>query len=206
MSDRARRRSPLAVQLLLLLAEEPMHPYAMQRVIKARHKDRIVNIAQRSSVYQTLDRMLRASFIEVQETIREEGRPERTVYRLTKAGHEVLDEWLEAMICSPAREFPEFPVALASLPHLTPEKAAELLTRRAHTLAERLRHAAAEAERAEQMGLPRLFMLEEEYQRAIITAEWQWITGILEDLHSGSLSWDSEWLRAVAERFDSQGN
>src|SRR5699024_2964941 len=109
------KRSPLAVQLLLLLAEESSHAYQMQRLIKARHKDRIVNIAQSNSVYQTLERLLRAGFIEVQETTRQSGRPERTVYRITDAGEEILDEWLTTMLSTPAKEFPEFPVALAAL-------------------------------------------------------------------------------------------
>lgn len=201
MSDRSRRRSPLAVQLLLLLAEQPMHAYEMQRLIKARQKDRIVNIAQRNSVYQTLERMVRAGFVEVQETVQEHGRPERTVYRLTGAGHEAVEEWVETMVSTPAREFPEFPVALAALPHLTPDRAADLLDRRVATLEERRREAAADAARTDEMGLPRLFMLEEEYQRALTEAELSWVRGLVDDLRAGRLTWDEAWLEAVAEQF-----
>jgi DNA-binding PadR family transcriptional regulator len=206
VSDRTHRRSPLAVQLLLLLAEEPMHAYRMQQLIKARQKDRIVNIAQRNSVYQTLDRLLRAELIAVAETVRALGRPERTIYRLTDHGHSTLEEWLQQMLSAPAREFPEFPVALAALPHLTPEQAAELLEHRAQSLRERLRRAGSDAERADRMGLPRLFMLEDEYQRAITETELLWVNDLVEDLRAGGLTWDPEWLHAVSQRLGPEGD
>ena len=68
MTDRPPRRSPLAMVVLGLLAEAPMHPYRMQQLIKERGKDTVVNVAQRNSVYQTIDRLLRAGLIAVRET------------------------------------------------------------------------------------------------------------------------------------------
>lgn len=202
MPKAAPRRSPLAAQLLLLLAEEPMHAYRMQRLIKARDKDRIVNIAQRNSVYQTLDRLLRAELVAVADREREPGRPERTIYRITDIGHRTLEEWVLEMLSTPAREFPEFPVALASLPYLTPARGAELLAGRADRLRESLERAADEAERAKKMGLPRLFLLEEEYRGAVTEAELRWVNGVVEDLNSGRLTWDDAWLRSVSERLE----
>ncbi|WP_344074715.1 PadR family transcriptional regulator [Nocardiopsis metallicus] len=200
MAARTQRRSPLAVQLLLLLAEEPMHAYRMQQLIRARHKDRIVNIAQRNSVYQTLDRLLRAELVEVADRVRTPGRPERTVYRLTDAGRGTLDGWLKEMLSTPAREFPEFPVALAALAHLTPELAAEYLEERAQRLRARLRQAESDAEQAEGMGLPRMFVLEDEYQQALTETELRWVKGLVDELRSGSLTWDRQWLDAVSAR------
>src|SRR5438067_1236045 len=93
-----RPRSPLAVVVLSLLAEEPMHPYRMQQLIKFRGKDRVVNVAQRNSVYQTIDRLLRTGLIAVHATDRAEGRPERTVYAITRLGEQTLRHWLESML------------------------------------------------------------------------------------------------------------
>src|SRR5262245_46087896 len=80
------RRSTLAMAVLALVVEAPMHAYRMQQLIKERHKDDVVNVAQRNSIYQTIDRLLRDGLIAVKETSREENRPERTVYEITKAG------------------------------------------------------------------------------------------------------------------------
>lgn len=176
-----------------------MHPYRMHELIKARGKDRIANVAQRNSVYQTIDRLLRLELIAVRETARDERRPERTVYEITDAGLNALRTWTAEMLASPAREFPEFPAALSSLMVLTPEEAGSRLRQRAAELAESL----AEDRRAMAAApeLPRLFLLDEEYQIAVREAELAWVRGVLEALRSGELSWSQEWIREVAEKF-----
>jgi hypothetical protein len=48
--------------------------------------------------------------------------------------------------------------------------------------------------------LPRLFLLETEYQRAVFETELTWVRGVLNDLRAGSLTWDEASLRALAEK------
>src|SRR3954465_12328572 len=103
------KRSPLALAVLALLHEAPMHPYRMQRLIRDRGKDLVINVGQRASLYQTIDQLLRAGLITFWENARAEGFPERTVYRLTDEGHTTAVTWLREMISTPAPEFPEFP-------------------------------------------------------------------------------------------------
>ncbi|MEU5848755.1 PadR family transcriptional regulator [Saccharopolyspora shandongensis] len=198
MARSIHRRSVLALVLLSLLAEEPMHPYRMREMIKERGKDRIANVAQRNSVYQTIDRLLRAELIAVRETARDERRPERTVYEITDAGQEALRTWTAEMLESPAREFPEFPAALASAMVLTPEDVTARLEKRAADLTTSL---AADRETLQAVPeLPRLFLLDEEYSIAVREAELKWIEGVLAALRSGELTWSEEWIRAVAEK------
>src|SRR5262245_13708601 len=113
MARTSSRRSPLAMVVLALLEESPMHPYRMHELIKARGKDTVVNVAQRNSVYQTLTRLVRDGLVRAKQTTHAESRPERTVYQITPRGRQTLDEWLETMLSTPAREFPEFPAALS---------------------------------------------------------------------------------------------
>src|SRR5687768_1874983 len=115
-----------------------MHPYKMQRLIKERGKDEVVNVRQRASVYQTIDRPRREGPISSRETVREEMRPERTVYELTEEGRETARSWLRAMLSTPRREFPEFPVAIAYLPLLSTEEVQDLLGERIGDLEEEL--------------------------------------------------------------------
>ncbi|MFF0247619.1 helix-turn-helix transcriptional regulator [Streptosporangium sandarakinum] len=183
------RRSPLAMALLSLVSEAPMHAYRMQQLIKERHKDDVVNVAQRNSVYQTIDRLLRAGLIAVRETSREENRPERTVYEPTGEGHETLRRWMREMLSAPAREFPEFPAALAFLPVLEPDEVRAALEERVASLETRL--ASLEQELAEGAAfLERVFLVESEYQRTALTAELGYVRGLAEDLRSGRLAWD----------------
>lgn len=188
MGGMAPRRSPLAMAVLSLVDEEPMHAYRMQQLIKERHKDDVINVAQRNSVYQTIDRLLRDGLIAVRGTAREENRPERTVYEPTPAGRATLREWLLTMLSTPAREFPEFPAALAFLPVLSPQEARAALERRCAALEERL--AALDGELAELSAhLPRLFTVESEYQRAMVATELDYVRGLVADLRTGRITW-----------------
>jgi DNA-binding PadR family transcriptional regulator len=187
-----RPRSPLSVVILSLVAEEPMHPYRMQQLIKFRGKDRIANVAQRNSVYQTIDRLLRDRLIRVHATDRTEGRPERTVYTITPLGRQTLERWLETMLASPAREFPDFPAALAFLPFLTPDTVKTRLQERLTVLEQLL----AEGQQPMPIELPRIFLVEEEYQQAMLRSELDWVRGLIADLEAGRLDWDERQIRA----------
>jgi DNA-binding PadR family transcriptional regulator len=191
------KRSPLAMVLLALLVESPMHPYRMQQMIKERGQDQLVNVAQRNSVYQSLDRLVRDGLARVGGTSREAGRPERTVYEVTDEGAATLRKWLVETLPEPAREFPEFPVSLAFLPMLTPDETTELLRRRLITLAER----AAGIESQAPPGLPRLFLVEDEYRVAMLRAEIDWLRRLVEDLEAGRLTWDRALIEETAARF-----
>src|SRR5579871_1670310 len=159
----SRPRSPLWLVVLSLASEEPMHPYRMQTLIKERGKDQIANVAQRNSVYQTLDALVRAGLVEERKHARDPHRPERTVYAATAEGRRTLRAWLSNALSTPAREFPEFPAAISLLdPTFTPHELARLLESRVAALEARL----AELTKAPP-GLPRIFLLESEHQAAV---------------------------------------
>lgn len=186
----APRRSVLAVAVLSMLAEEPMHAYRMQQLIKERHKDDVVNVSQRNSIYQTVQRLVRDGLAEVAATERADNRPERTMYRITATGQATLDEWLRTMLSTPASEYTEFPAALAFLPNLAPSDAAAALTARITRL--ETRAAALDAEIAQVRSfLPRLFSIESEYQKQVTAAELAYVRGIAEDLRNGEITWPS---------------
>ena len=193
MPGRANRPSPLGVVLLVLLAEAPMHAYRMQQLIKEREKDTVVNVASRNSVYQALARLERGGLVAVRETSRDRRRPERTVYEITEAGRDEMRRWLVTALSEPRNEFPELPAALASVAVLTPDEAAKHLRSRASRLKDILAGHDPEAIAAAH-GLPRVFVVEEEYKRAMAAAELAWVTAILDDLRSGALTWDTAEL------------
>jgi len=195
-----RRRSPLAVVLLALLAEAPMHPYRMQQLIKLRGKDKIANVAQPNSVYQTIESLRRAGLIEVRATTRAERRPERTVYAITEEGSRTLHEWLATLLSTPAREFPDFRAALSLLALLEPAAVQRYLEARADALTGRLAELDADADAVPE--LPRLFMIEDEYQRVLLQAELDWVRSVIDDLRAGRLAWSPEQLIAWASEFD----
>ena len=191
------RRSTLGLVLLALLTEAPMHPYRMQQMIKERGQDQLVNVAQRNSVYQALERLVRDGMARPTSVTREAGRPERTVYEITEAGAATMHRWLTEMLPAPAREFPEFPAALAFLAVLAPSQVRSLLAQRVSALSSKVGAIRAQAP----AGLPRLFLLEDEYRVAVLEAGLSWLRGVVADLESGSLTWSAEMIAETVEQF-----
>ena len=195
----APRSSPLGLTVLALLHYQPLHPYGIQRLIKQWGKDQVVNVEQRTGLYRTIERLLAAGLIAVRETGRDPRYPERTVYELTDAGRQTARRWLEEMLAEPRQEYPEFPAALSHVLMLAPAELAQVLDRRAQRLAETM--AALDANTAAEagLGLPRIAMLETEYQRAVLGAEAMWVAEIIGELRSGKLTWSRDELLAFAE-------
>ena len=195
------RRSPLAVIVLALLHTMPMHGYQVQLKLKQWGKDRVVNLRQRSSLYRTLDRLLAAGLVTVHATEREEQRPERTVYAITPEGEATLLAWQEEMLAVPAREYPELPAALSVLPSVPEATAVDALSRRGRLLRIELAQIEAGMAEAERLGIPRLFMVEEEYLLAVMRAELTYVESLTEDIRTGVLHWDDAWMEARAQEF-----
>jgi len=185
------RRSPLALAILGLLENGPLHPYGIQRLIKQWGKDQVVNVGQRTSLYRMIVRLEEAGLITVGATERDERYPERTVYHLTEDGRAACRQWLAEILTTPRNEFPEFPAGLSFVMLVPPDTAGELLQQRREHLDRRVTELGAELTmEVEGAPIPRFALLETEYQRAVAVAEVQWIDGILADLRSGKLTWE----------------
>ncbi len=136
--SKAPRRSALGLTVLWQLMSEPMHVYRMQKLFEAQGKDRVVNVRARASLYQTIERLQRHGLVEVSETTRVEGYPDRVVYAITDAGREVARQWLREMLRGTEGEYPEFIAAVSILFGLEPEEAQSELELRAEKLAAEL--------------------------------------------------------------------
>jgi DNA-binding PadR family transcriptional regulator len=193
------RRSPLALAVLGLLEDGPLHPYGIQQLIRQWGKDQVVNVEQRATLYKMINRLAEAGLIRVRETSRDNQYPERTSYELTDAGRAAAVQWMEEILSTPRNEFPEFPAALSFLPMLRPSDTLAHLTRRRDLLTRKL------AERDEliatEPALPRVTLLETEYLRAVTRAELQWLDEVIAGLEDGSLSWSRDEMRAVAAQW-----
>jgi DNA-binding PadR family transcriptional regulator len=177
-----------------------MHAYRMQKLFQAQGNDRVVNLRARASLYQTLERLDRLGLVEVADTVRQEGYPDRVVYAITDAGRDVARQWLREMLRTTDGEYPEFIVAVSLLFGLSPEEARTELELRSERLAEQLAHTERALEESPP-GLPRLFLLEEEYRKTVLEAQLTWVRGVIEDLRAGRLDWSEESLRETAARF-----
>jgi DNA-binding PadR family transcriptional regulator len=194
--ERPPRPSPLALAVLCMLEVGPLHPYGLQRLIRLWGKDSVVNVGQRASLYKTIQRLEAAGLVAVGHTERDQRFPERTVYELTDAGRRQGRAWLTAMLAAPRNEFPQFPAALSFAMLLGPDELLGVLEGRAGALRTSL--AALEDELRRYAHLPRVTLIETEYQRAVTAAELGWVESVVSDLRSGALTWSHEELARMA--------
>src|ERR1700739_413353 len=127
MTDTKRPFSnPLALAVLVLLYERPMHPYEMASTLRERRKEDSIKLNY-GSLYTVIEQLLREKCIAVREIVKEGRRPEKTVYELTAAGEAELTDWMRELVSSPVKEYPQFEAALSLLPALPPEEVSALL-------------------------------------------------------------------------------
>jgi DNA-binding PadR family transcriptional regulator len=196
------RANPLALAVLVCLAERPRHPYEVATTLRQRQKHQSVRLNY-GSLYGVVESLERRGLIEAQETRRSGRLPERTVYRLTEAGRIEVHDWLTELLSTPVKEYPAFQAALSFLPALPPEDVAALLAERAQRLQAELAQDAATRELAEKAGLPRLFWVEHEFEMALREAELRYVRQLAADISSGALD-GTAWWREMQARGDDE--
>ncbi|ASW55318.1 PadR family transcriptional regulator [Plantactinospora sp. KBS50] len=191
MAKRRKVGNLLGLAVLSVLAQRPMHPYEIAGALRGWGKDQDMAIKW-GSLYTVVRNLDKHGFIAAVESVREGRRPERTVYRITDAGRAELLDWARELISSPEPEYPRFRAGLSVLPVLHPDEAAALLRDR---LAQLDRNAAAARETlaGHLREVPRLFLIEDEYDLAAMRAEADWIRSLLAEIDAGTLPGLAGW-------------
>jgi DNA-binding PadR family transcriptional regulator len=186
------RANPLALAVLSCLHERPMHPYEVAQTLRGRAKHESIRL-NFGSLYSVVEALEGRGFIRARETVREGRRPERTVYELTATGSRELIDWLSDLVATPTKEYLQFEAALSFLPVLPPEDAVMLLTQRTQALEVKLAQYRGTQRLTDDMGLPRLFLLEAEYMARLMDAELDWVRLLIKDIGTGALGGLEEW-------------
>ncbi|HEY6737292.1 MAG TPA: PadR family transcriptional regulator [Actinopolymorphaceae bacterium] len=189
---RRRVSNPLALAVLALTLEKPMHPYEMSLTLRERSKEGSVRLNY-GSLYSVVDKLVRHHLIEPVETVREGRRPERTVYRATAAGRAEFEDWLAELIGQPVKEYTRFEAGLAFLPGLPPDDVLRLLEMRCRLLAMELEKYDSSLRDALEGGLPRLLVIEWEYVATQMRAELEWAERLAEEIRNGTLQGLDTW-------------
>jgi DNA-binding PadR family transcriptional regulator len=198
MSKTTRLSNPLALAVLVLLFERPMHPYEMAATLKERHKEASIKLRY-GSLYTVIELLLREGYIVAKETVREGKRPERTIYQLTPIGEVEMRDWLSDLIGNPVKEFPQFEAALSLLPALTPERAVELLEARIVRLDREVARVRADLASAAAQ-VPRLFLIEADFYIASVEAERKFVEALALAIKHETLDGLSFWREFHAAR------
>lgn len=192
MASERKVSNPLALAIMALLFERPMHPYEMISTMRERGKHESVRLKY-SSLYSVVEALEREGLIFPLETRREGRRPERTIYGLTEAGRSDFLWWLRELVREPVKEYTQFAAGLSFIPALPPEEAAALLEERVRLLEEEVGEMRSRLDEAEGHGVARLFLVEHEHELVLREAELGWVRELVHEIRAGTLGGISQW-------------
>ncbi|NUP21490.1 MAG: PadR family transcriptional regulator [Streptomyces sp.] len=194
MAGRRRKLSnPLALAVMTTLWQKSMHPYEIAQTLRSQGKDTSTKINY-GSLYTVVQNLEKHGFVEVTGVERQGNRPERTVYGLTEAGREEMAEWLSDLLAVPAKEYPIFETALSLMAALPPDEVVRLLEMRLSSLEVQVASGRGALEKLCET-LPRLFLVEVEYQLHMVEAQAEWVRGFLDETRKGDLPGVDAWRR-----------
>jgi DNA-binding PadR family transcriptional regulator len=177
----------LALAVLALVNERPMHPYEIATLMRQRGLTESIKL-NTGSLYSVVDALVRNELIEPLETLREGRHPERTVYRPTEQGRDEFYSWLRSLIRTPAKEYSQFVAGLSFLPHLAPPEVIALLTERADLLIHDIRELRSAMNSASNVGVDRIYLVDGEYILVLREAELAWVQQLILTITDGTLT------------------
>jgi DNA-binding PadR family transcriptional regulator len=202
MASERKVSNPLALAVMALLYERPMHPYEMVSVMRERGKHESVRLRY-SSLYSVVEALEREGLILPLETVREGRRPERTVYGLTDAGRVEFLGWLRELLSEPVKEYTQFAAGLTFLPALPPAEAVTLLEERVGRLEEEVGEMRSRLDAVMEQGLPRLFLVDAEHELILREAEFRWVRELVREIRTGTLGGMQQW-RSFHSEFEAR--
>jgi DNA-binding PadR family transcriptional regulator len=188
-----RPANALALAVLTLLYEKPMHPYEMSRTLRHRSKEESIKLNY-GSLYAVVESLAKKGLVHAGETSREGNRPERTTYELTESGEQAMHDWLGEMLRDPTSQFTDLEAALSLMGALDPDVVEDLLRERLEALTK---------QSAQQSGLtamlpedfPEIFTVEGDYSQHMRAAEAEFVRGLIEKISTNSLGGIEFWRR-----------
>jgi DNA-binding PadR family transcriptional regulator len=170
--------------ILGLLRERPLYGYELKHIIEERMGD-WTSIAF-GSIYYALDRLAGDDLIEEVATEQEGGRPSRTIYRITEAGHEEFLRLLRDVWSEVQRHYHTFDIGLTFIRALPVEEVKDYLRHRVAQLEAILQH--LDEHQREQMAheeAPRVAAAVFDHSRAHFRAELDWTRDLLDKVKQG---------------------
>lgn len=187
-----KRTNPLALAVLALLAERPMHPYEMAQTMRERHQEEVIKLNY-GSLYTVVESLHKHDLITASATQKAGNRPERTVYAITDAGTAELHDWLRELIAVPAKEYPRFEAGISLVGLLPPDDALAVVEHRIDAVDQQLTALAVLLEKLAGMGLPQLAWIELDYRMAMLRAERTWLTWFAAATRDGTVGGYRDW-------------
>ena len=182
--QRADRDLP-ALAVLALLTQGPRHTYEMHRFMVDTRKDFVSGLPR--SLYHAVGKLESSGLIAEAGTEQSAGRPERVRYTITDAGRADLRRRVSLLLATPEPDATLLYAALSFMGVLGLDEAMAALRARIATID--LKLARLSGDLAEARGVPRILLVEAEFEQVRLSAEREWTARLVDELESGELPW-----------------
>ena len=182
--QRADRDLP-ALAVLALLTQGSRHTYEMHRFMVDTRKDFVSGLPR--SLYHAVGKLESSGLIAEAGTEQSAGRPERVRYTITDAGRADLRRRVSLLLATPEPDATLLYAALSFMGVLGLDEAMAALRARIATID--LKLARLSGDLAEARGVPRILLVEAEFEQVRLSAEREWTARLVDELESGELPW-----------------
>lgn len=118
--------SKVALLALGIIAEGPINPYFISKILKYEPNNEKISNIPTSTIYEAVTMLKGKKYISGKKE-KKGNMPEKTVYQITKSGTRILQESLESYLSLPEASINEFDASIIMMCHLDKEKAVQAL-------------------------------------------------------------------------------
>jgi DNA-binding PadR family transcriptional regulator len=114
--------SKVALLALGLIAEGPINPYFISKMLKYEPNNEKISNIPTSTIYEAVNMLKEKKYISGNKE-KNGNMPDKTVYRITALGNRILQESLQSYLSLPEASLTEFDASIIMMCHLDKEKA-----------------------------------------------------------------------------------
>jgi DNA-binding PadR family transcriptional regulator len=114
--------SKVALLALGLIAEGPINPYFISKILKYEPNNAKFSNIPTSTIYEAVNMLKEKQYISGKKE-KNGNMPDKTVYRITRLGSRILQDSLQSYLSLPEASLTEFDAAIIMICHLDKEKA-----------------------------------------------------------------------------------
>ncbi len=179
---------PVAVAVLALLVERPMHPYEMLQTLRERHEDVSLPVSI-GSLYNAVARLVEKGYVRPTKAEHVGNRPERTTYEVLDRGRETMKSRLYELLATPTQLSQADHAGIGELHNLSPAEVIAALDARIAALDGQITEYEALLADAHRRNVDDIYLLYGSYATSQQRHEREWMTSLRDQIQTGDLTW-----------------
>ena len=179
---------PVAVAVLALLVERPMHPYEMLQTLRERHEDVALPVSI-GSLYNAVSRLVEKGYVRPTKAEHVGNRPERTTYEILQRGRDTMRSRLYELLAAPSRFSQADHAGIGELHNLSTSEALAALDARIAALDEQIAENEELLAEAHGRNVNEIYLLYGSYATSQQHHEREWMSALRERVQTGDLTW-----------------